>query len=101
LREIAKRFIRSEITGTGRREPRKWNALLVLSTTPPPIATYPVETAVEVALQKLGLYTGPIDGNAASCAGAIEQYQMQNSMPVTGTITPELLTALGIQASFQ
>jgi len=67
----------------------------------PVYATYPVETAVEVALQKLGLYTGPIDGNATSCAGAIEQYQMQNGMPVTGTITPELLTALGIQASFQ
>ncbi len=67
----------------------------------PVYATYPVETAVEVALQKLGLYTGPIDGNATSCAGAIEQYQMQNGMPVTGTITPDLLTALGIQATFQ
>jgi hypothetical protein len=67
----------------------------------PVYSTYPVETAVEVALQKLGLYSGPIDGLAASCAGAIEQYQMQNGMPVTGTITPELLTALGIQASFQ
>ena len=67
----------------------------------PVYSTYPVETAVEVALQKLGLYSGPIDGLAASCAGAIEQYQMQNDMPVTGTITPELLTALGIQASFQ
>lgn len=66
----------------------------------PVYATYPVETAVEVALQKLGLYTGPIDGNATSCAGAIEQYQMQNGMPVTGTISPELLTALGIQATF-
>ena len=66
----------------------------------PVYATYPVETAVEVALQKLGLYSGPIDGNAASCAGAIEQYQMQNGMPVTGTISPELLTALGIQATF-
>ena len=67
----------------------------------PVYSTYPVETAVEVALQKLGLYSGPIDGVAASCAGAIEQYQMQNGMPVTGTISPELLSALGIQASFQ
>ncbi|MFM8457530.1 MAG: peptidoglycan-binding domain-containing protein, partial [Chthoniobacterales bacterium] len=67
----------------------------------PVYSTYPIETAVEVALQKLGLYSGPIDGLAASCAGAIEQYQMQNGMPVTGTITPELLTALGIQANFQ
>ena len=67
----------------------------------PVYSTYPVETAVEVALQKLGLYNGPIDGLAASCAGAIEQYQMQNSMPVTGTISPELLAALGIQANYQ
>lgn len=79
-----------------------WNVM----TTPdcmeyPVYSTYPVETSVELALQKLGLYSGPIDGLAASCAGAIEQYQMQNSMPVTGTISPELLTALGIQANFQ
>ncbi|MBJ7392724.1 MAG: hypothetical protein JHC85_14235 [Chthoniobacterales bacterium] len=67
----------------------------------PVYSSFPVETAVEVALQKLGLYTGPIDGNAASVAGAIEQYQMQTEVPVTGTITPELLTALGIQASYQ
>ena len=66
----------------------------------PVYSTYPVETAVEVALQKLGLYTGPIDGNAASCAGAIEQYQMQTEVPITGTITPELLNALGIQATY-
>jgi len=26
---------------------------------------------------------------------------MQNEVPVTGAISPELLTALGIQASFQ
>ncbi len=67
----------------------------------PVYASYPVETAVEVALQKLGLYNGPIDGDASSCAGAIEQYQMQNGLPVTGVISPELLTALGIQASYQ
>ena len=67
----------------------------------PVYSTYPVETAVEAALQKIGLYGGTIDGLAASCAGAIEQYQLQNGMPVTGTISPELLTALGIQATFQ
>ena len=66
----------------------------------PVYSSFPVETAVEVALQKLGLYNGPIDGNAASCAAAIEQYQMQTEVPVTGTITPELLTALGIQATY-
>ncbi|MBE2181149.1 MAG: hypothetical protein IAE97_11830 [Chthoniobacterales bacterium] len=67
----------------------------------PVYTTYPVETAVELALQKLGLYEGPIDGLAASCAGAIEQYQTQNNMDPTGTITPDLLTALGIQATFE
>ena len=67
----------------------------------PVYTTYPVETAVQVALQKLGIYQGPCVGLAASCAGAVEQYQMQNNMAVTGVITPELLTALGIQASFQ
>lgn len=67
----------------------------------PVYATYPVEVAVEVALQKLGLYTGPIDGLSTSCAGAVEQYQMQNGLPVTGAISPDLLQALGIQATFQ
>lgn len=67
----------------------------------PTYASYPVETAVEVALQKLGLYTGPIDGSAASVTEAIEQYQMQQGLPVTGMITPELLSSLGIQATFE
>lgn len=67
----------------------------------PVYATYPVETAVEIALQKLGLYNGPIDGLAASCADAIGQYQTQNGLPVTGTISPELLAQLGIEANFQ
>lgn len=67
----------------------------------PVYATYPVETAVQVALQNLGLYSAPIDGLAASCAAAIEQYQTNNNLPVTGTITPDLLTALGIQATFE
>lgn len=67
----------------------------------PVYTTYPVETAVEVALQKVGLYNGEIDGLASSCSGAIAQYQTQNNMEVTGTITPDLLTTLGIQATFE
>lgn len=66
----------------------------------PVYATYPVETAVEIALQNLGLYNGPIDGLAASCAAAVEQFQSQNGLPVTGAISPDLLSALGIQATF-
>jgi hypothetical protein len=65
----------------------------------PVYATYPIETAVQVALLNLGLYSGTVDGNAASCSEAIEQYQEQNNLPVTGTITPALLSALGIQAT--
>ena len=65
----------------------------------PVYATYPVETAVQVALQQIGLYNGPIDGQLSSCRGAIETYQQQNGLVVTGTINPELLKALGIQAN--
>ena len=64
----------------------------------PVYATYPVETAVQIALQQVGLYNGPIDGQVSSCRGAIEAYQQQNGLAVTGTINPELLQALGIQA---
>ncbi len=65
----------------------------------PVYATYPVETAVQIALQQVGLYNGPIDGQVSSCRGAIEAYQQQNGLAVTGTINPELLQALGIQAN--
>jgi peptidoglycan hydrolase-like protein with peptidoglycan-binding domain len=67
----------------------------------PVYPTYPVETAVQVALQQIGLYSGPIDGRVSSCRGAIETYQQQNALTVTGTINPELLKALGIQANPQ
>lgn len=65
----------------------------------PVYATYPVETAVQVALQQLGLYDGPVNGQISSCRSAIEAYQQQNGLEVTGTINPALLQALGIQAN--
>lgn len=65
----------------------------------PVYATFPVETAVQVALRQIGLYNGPIDGQVSSCRGAIEVYQQQNGLAVTGTVNPELIKALGIQAS--
>lgn len=65
----------------------------------PCYATYPLETAVQIALRQLGLYNGPIDGLPVGCRSAIETYQSQNGLSVTGTINPELLTALGIQAN--
>ena len=67
----------------------------------PVYPTYPVETAVQVVLQQIGLYNGPINGQVSSCRGAIEAYQQQNGLTVTGTINPELLKALGIQATPQ
>jgi len=65
----------------------------------PVYATYPVETAVQVALRQIGLYDGPINGQVSSCRLAIEAYQQQNGLAVTGTINPELIQALGIQAT--
>ena len=62
----------------------------------PVYASYPIETAVEIALQNLGLYNGAIDGAVESAASAIEAYQQQNGLPVTGTITQELLDSLGL-----
>ena len=62
----------------------------------PTYASYPVETAVEVELSNLGLYNGQIDGLQTSCSDAISAYQQQNNLPVTGTITQELLNSLGI-----
>jgi hypothetical protein len=65
----------------------------------PVYTTYPIQTAVQLALQRLGLYNGAIDGNAMSCADAIEQYESENGLDPTGTITPQLLASLGIQAT--
>ena len=65
----------------------------------PAYATCPVETAVQIQLAKLGYYDGDIDGNIDSVAQAISAYQQQNQMPVTGTITGELLTKLGISCT--
>lgn len=63
----------------------------------PTYASYPVETAVEIALQKLGFFSGDPDGSAKSAAPAIAAYQQQNNLPVTGQITTNLLQQLGIQ----
>lgn len=62
-------------------------------------ATHPVETAVQVELRNLGIYSGPIDGNASSCSASVIQYQEQNRLPVTGSITHALLSAIGVQTS--
>jgi hypothetical protein len=65
----------------------------------PVYASYPIETAVQVALQNLGLYEGPVDGDIQSCIQALEAYEAQNGLEITGTVTPELLSSLGIQVA--
>lgn len=65
----------------------------------PCYATYPVETAVQVQLAGLGFYEGPIDGLLSSATAAISSYQQANNLEVTGTISPNLLEALGIDVS--
>lgn len=63
----------------------------------PQFATYPVEVAVQVQLQQLGYYGGPIDGyHGPMTSAAISKYQAAQGLAVTGTITQALLTSLGI-----
>jgi His-Xaa-Ser repeat protein HxsA len=54
---------------------------------------------VQTALYVQDYYTGAIDGIVGpETRTAISSYQRANSMTITGTITAELLDALGIQA---
>jgi peptidoglycan hydrolase-like protein with peptidoglycan-binding domain len=55
-------------------------------------------SAVEVALEKAGYYVGKTDGEfTGDTRTAIESFQRENALTVTGTITPEVLKALGVQ----
>jgi peptidoglycan hydrolase-like protein with peptidoglycan-binding domain len=55
-------------------------------------------SAVEVALQNAGYYVGKTDGEfTGDTRTAIESFQRENVLTVTGTITPEVLKALGLQ----
>jgi len=65
----------------------------------PSYATYPIETAIQIQLANLGYYQGEIDGNSQSVVAAIESYQAKNNLPVTGQITRDLLTQLGISCA--
>lgn len=54
---------------------------------------------VQLALFIAGYYTGPIDGVVgADTRAAISKFQSDWNLPITGTITPELLDALKIVA---
>lgn len=63
----------------------------------PAYATYPVEISVQVQLQRLGYYGGPIDGDiGAQTQKAIAKYQADNGLPPTGQINQALLKSLKI-----
>ena len=56
------------------------------------------EAAVQAVLADRGYYTGPVDGDIGTLSTqAIARFQSENSLPVTGTITDELLQSLGLQ----
>lgn len=56
------------------------------------------ELAVQEALARLGYYQGPIDGRIGpQTQAAIARYQQDHGMPVSSTILPALLQALGLQ----
>jgi peptidoglycan hydrolase-like protein with peptidoglycan-binding domain len=53
---------------------------------------------VEVALDKAGYYVGNVDGEfTADTRNAVESFQRDSALPVTGTITPQVLKTLGIE----
>jgi hypothetical protein len=63
----------------------------------PAFATYPVEIAVQVELQRRGYYGGPIDGDIGpGTSVAIAKYQSANGLPATGQINEALLKSLNI-----
>lgn len=54
---------------------------------------------VQAALTAYGYYSGPIDGVIGSASrAALSKFQADYSLNVTGTITPEVLDAMGIIA---
>ncbi|WP_395744398.1 peptidoglycan-binding protein [Prosthecobacter sp.] len=56
------------------------------------------ELAVQEALARLGYYQGPIDGRIGpQTLAAIARYQQDRGMPITNSIVPALLQALGLQ----
>lgn len=57
----------------------------------------PVSVQVQAALQQQGYYQGPVDGVIGPhTQAAIAAFQQANGLPVTGTITPGLLSDLGV-----
>ncbi|HSI14895.1 MAG TPA: peptidoglycan-binding protein [Chthoniobacter sp.] len=54
---------------------------------------------VQTELKSQGFYYGEVDGQSGpEMASAIRRYQIRNGLEVTGSLTPETLTALGMIA---
>jgi len=48
-------------------------------------------------LQKAGYYVGRTDGEfTGDTRAAVKEFERDNALPQTGTITPEVLEALGL-----
>lgn len=63
----------------------------------PAYATNPVEISVQVQLQRLGYYGGPIDGVVGpGTQKSIAKFQSLNGLPANGQINEALLKALNI-----
>lgn len=57
----------------------------------------PLTMQVQTSLRAYGYYSGPIDGIIGSMSrDALARFQHDHRMPITGTITPEVLEAAGI-----
>jgi len=57
----------------------------------------PLTVQVQTSLQAHGYYGGPIDGIIGSMSrDALARFQHDHRLPVTGSITPEVLEAVGI-----
>ena len=60
----------------------------------------PLTLQVQTALHAYGYYDGPIDGIIGSKSrDALARFQHDHRLPITGSITPEVLEAVGIVAN--
>jgi sporulation protein YlmC with PRC-barrel domain len=82
------------VQGPAHRQPRRGE---IEQLSPLPAQQFDSATvmAVQRRLQDLGYYTGNVTGTAGPAIGrAIEAYQRDNAMPVTGQISPALIADL-------
>lgn len=69
----------------------------VQQTAPPAVAPSGTLAKVQAKLAGLGYYKGPVDGNFGPLTTqAVEQFQGDNSLPVSGRLDLKTLSSLGI-----